>query len=228
MWRRCDAASVAPYGRLHEARDSGIIRRAMTAPTTPPQPPRLVLIGMMASGKSRVGRLLAAHLGWAFWDNDEELLATAGRDAHAIFASDGPDEVHRLEARVLQRALGQPRAQVICAPASSVLSPASAQLLSNEWVVWLRARPETLAQRAGGDTALRPYLSNAPLAMLTDLAATRDPGFSAISDITVDVDELSPTEVVARIVELMPASLRNAAAPSQSVESSPTPTPRIQ
>ena len=56
--------------------------RPDTCPPPPPPPPahlrRLVLTGFMGAGKSTVGRLLAARLGWEFLDLDAFIESRTG------------------------------------------------------------------------------------------------------------------------------------------------------
>ena len=48
-------------------------------PAQPPSsPPRIVLVGMMGSGKSTVGQLLAERLGWEYRDSDADVETTTG------------------------------------------------------------------------------------------------------------------------------------------------------
>ncbi len=50
---------------------------------------RIVLTGFMGSGKSTVGPLLAARMGWRFVDVDEDIEAEAGTTIAALFAREG-------------------------------------------------------------------------------------------------------------------------------------------
>ena len=52
-------------------------------------PDRLLLVGMMGAGKTTVGQLAAARLGWKFFDSDAQVLAATGRTVPEIFAEDG-------------------------------------------------------------------------------------------------------------------------------------------
>jgi hypothetical protein len=48
------------------------------------QPCRVLLIGMMGSGKTTIGRLLSERTGWPYHDNDDLLRAAAGRSAREL------------------------------------------------------------------------------------------------------------------------------------------------
>src|ERR1700692_4447599 len=63
-------------------------RKSPLAPDNPP-PHRIVLTGFMGSGKSTVGPLVAAQLGWRFIDIDNVIEAEAGSAIAELFARNG-------------------------------------------------------------------------------------------------------------------------------------------
>ena len=169
----------------------------------PPDPPRLVLVGMMGSGKSTIGTLLADRLGWAYRDSDADVETTTGRTVPEIFERDGEAAFRRAEAEVLARACALRTPVVVSAAGGSVLASDNRRLLAGSGtVVWLRARPETNARRVG-DGAGRPLLGDDPAGALTRLFAERAPFYREVADLVVDVDDLSPEEVVARILRFV-------------------------
>ncbi len=68
----------------------------------------IVLVGLMGSGKSSVGRRLAARLGLSFTDADAEIEAAAGCSIPDIFALHGEAAFREGERRVIARLLGTP------------------------------------------------------------------------------------------------------------------------
>ena len=70
---------------------------------------RIVLTGFMGAGKSTVGRLLAAELGWSFIDIDTEVEQRYGTTVGAMFATDGEQAFRRRESAAIARALGSKR-----------------------------------------------------------------------------------------------------------------------
>ncbi|HEX6042032.1 shikimate kinase, partial [Longimicrobium sp.] len=64
---------------------------------------RIVLVGMMCSGKSAVGAALAQALGWDHVDLDREIERHAGRAIRDIFATDGEAAFRRMEAEATGR-----------------------------------------------------------------------------------------------------------------------------
>lgn len=158
--------------------------------------PHVVLLGTMGSGKTTVGRALAARLGRRYWDNDAELVARAGRTAAEVAAADGLGALHDLEASVLADGLALPEPAVVSAPGSVALRRPS---LGDAFVVWLRARPETLAARVAGSD--RPDLGAVEV-----VDAERRPGFAALATYVVDTDDLTADQVADTIAERLRAS----------------------
>lgn len=166
-------------------------------------PPRILLVGMMGSGKSTVGRLLADHLGWAYCDSDADVEAATGRTVPEIFEKDGEPAFRRVEAEVLARACERQASVVVSAAGGSVLDPDNRRLLRRSGtVVWLRARPETNAHRVG-DGAGRPLLGDDPSKAMQRLYAERAPLYGEVADLVIDVDDLAPDQAVARILGMV-------------------------
>jgi shikimate kinase len=80
----------------------------------------LVLIGLMGTGKTTLGRLAAARLGWPLSDSDAEIQAREGASVRELQERWGAGGLHRLEATILLEALARPEPSVICAAASTI------------------------------------------------------------------------------------------------------------
>ncbi len=161
----------------------------------------ILLVGMMGSGKSTVGHLLARQLGWAYRDSDEDVEATTGLTVPELMNRDGEAAFRRAEADVLARACTMEEPVVVSAAGGSVLSADNRRLLRESGtVVWLRARPETNARRVG-DGRGRPLLGNDPPGALVRLFAERAPFYAEVAHVVIDVDQLTPGAVVDRILE---------------------------
>ena len=160
---------------------------------------RLLLVGMMAVGKTTVGELCATRLGWPFLDSDAQLLTDTGRTAQEIFDVDGDDALRDWESRVLAEAIALHVPIVVAVAGGVVLSDVNRGLLRHSGsVVWLRATVETMSDRVSRGGA-RPRLGDDPAKSLRVLYATRYPLYGDVASVTIDVDDLTPHEVVERI-----------------------------
>ena len=171
---------------------------------TPQQ--HLVLVGMMGSGKTTVGRRVAAALGRRLRNSDAEVEARAGRTVREIFESDGEAAFRVEESLALAEALADPQPAVVAAAGGVVLDPANRERLREAGtVVWLDARPEELARRVSS-RGHRPLLGGDPLAALRRLDAERRPLYEEVADHVVQVGSRPADEVVAEVLALVGAA----------------------
>ncbi|HET7900958.1 MAG TPA: shikimate kinase [Candidatus Nanopelagicales bacterium] len=161
---------------------------------------RVLLVGMMASGKSTVGRALSAQTGWPYVDNDELVARLAGQATPDVAAVRGPDALHLLEGLVVEEILAMEPPVVAGIPGSAVVTDTTRQQLrEGGFVVWLRARMETLAARVG-DGASRPFFAGHDvLETLKRLNEGREPLYAAAAHLVVDVDDRTPDDVATLI-----------------------------
>jgi shikimate kinase len=159
-------------------------------------PRHVVVVGLMGSGKTSVGRRLAAKLGWPYRDSDKDIEAETGLTARELRERDGVDAMHALEAQQLLAALADPGPSVISAAASTVevAECRAAMRAPDVAVVWLRASPEVLAKRFAAKDRHRPEFGSSPEAFLSEQAERRHPLFAALDPIVIDVDRIRPNE----------------------------------
>jgi shikimate kinase len=159
---------------------------------------RVLLVGMMGSGKTSVGRELATALGWRYLDNDDQLRAATGSDARTVRDRDGEAALRRAESAALTVALTTPGPLVAGVAAGVVLDPLDrSRLRAGGFVVWLRARVDTLAARVAGTD--RPWLGDDPAGAVRRLYAGRADLYAGVADLVVDVDTLPAALLAARI-----------------------------
>lgn len=173
----------------------------MNPSDTTRRPPRhpIVLLGMMGAGKTTVGRLLAARLGCPYLDNDDAVRGMTGREPAEIRATDGEDELHRLESDALAWALAGDAPVVVGAAGFVAEDPRAPGLLAGDvHVVWLRARPETLRARIGSGEGRRAEATD--LDWLRQRIAEREDAYRALADAVIDVDDLAPDAVADAIL----------------------------
>lgn len=162
--------------------------------------PRIVLMGMMGAGKTTVGRVLADRLDCPYLDNDDAVRGMTGREPAEIRATDGEDELHRLESEALAWALAGVPPMVVGAAGFIADDPRATELLGGDvTAVWLRARPDTLRARIGSGAGRRAEATD--LAWITRHATEREPAYRALADLVVDVDDRTADEVADRIID---------------------------
>jgi shikimate kinase len=175
--------------------------------TAHPAGPRgLALVGARGTGKTTVGRLVAARLGRPFADADQELERRAGRTIAAIFAAQGEPAFRVLEETILGE-LTTRDGLVLATGGGAVLREANRRALRRLGrVVWLTAAPDLLADRLRRDPAGRPALTAA--GTLDEIAAVlvaRLPLYRAVADVTVDTAGRSPDEVADAVLAAWPS-----------------------
>ena len=151
----------------------------------------IVLIGFMGSGKSSIGRRVAAHFGFQFVDTDAVLVEREGRAIAEIFAGEGEARFRDLETSVL-KSLGVRDRCVISTGGGGVLREENRALLRDlGLVVWLTASEDVIFERVSR-TNKRPLLHTAnPRETVTQLLAARRPLYEAAAQFTVDTTTLT-------------------------------------
>jgi shikimate kinase len=173
----------------------------MPTDAAPPADRRILLIGMMGSGKSTIGRALAARTGWPYHDNDDLLERAVGRTAREILGSDGEAAMRRAEADAVDAGLTEAPPAIVATAAGTVLDPqARDRIDGGGFVVWLHAAPDVLAERAAGGEH-RPFLEDDPVGWFTRASHEREPAYREIADVTVDTGTTSVAEAVGAILE---------------------------
>jgi shikimate kinase len=161
----------------------------------------LALVGLMGTGKTTTGRILAARLGWSLRDSDAEIEAQTGRSVRELRDELGTDSMHDLEAQALLRALAGDGPAVIGAAASVVDREDCLAALRGEGVAvaWLTVSPEVEAERFASG-AHRPSYGDDPEAFLARQAREREPAFRSLDPVIVSTDDQPPEAVADAIV----------------------------
>lgn len=145
----------------------------------------LVVVGLPGSGKTAVGRRVAARHEATFVDLDEEIERSAGMRIPEIFEAEGEAGFRRREHAVID-ALGAPDrtarlTRVIAPGGGAIVDPRNRwRLFRGRRVVWLDVRTEVLAQRLRRSPNVRPLIAGRdPIGAIRDLGAARLPFYAA-------------------------------------------------
>ena len=156
----------------------------------------------MGTGKSALGRALAARLGRRFLDTDALIEAAAGRSIPRIFAEAGEPAFRAYEFQAIADAAAQ-RDVVIATGGGALGRPENvASLRATGVLVCLTAQPHVILARTT-PWSDRPMLAGAadPAARVAELLAARAAHY-AQADFTVDTSELTLAEAAAKVIRL--------------------------
>ena len=166
----------------------------------------IILTGFMGTGKTTVGRILAARLGHEFVDTDVLIEARTGRSIPTIFAEDGEAAFRQLERDVAAELAAQ-QGLVIATGGRLMLDPANAVALgATGYIFCLTATPELILARVMADEKAieRPLLQGPdPATRIRQLLAERASLYAQFAQ--VDTAGLTPAEVAEQILHQIEA-----------------------
>ena len=159
----------------------------------------VVLVGLMGTGKSTVGRRVAEATGRELVDVDVAITERTGKTVRQLWEEGGEAAYRSLESGEVLEALRRGHV-VVAAPGGVVMDPEVRRALADAHVVWLRADPKTLGDRvSAGDH--RPLLGDDPAADLAAMSDDRAELYAAVADLTVDTDDADPTAAVSAVLD---------------------------
>ncbi|PCI02193.1 MAG: shikimate kinase [Zetaproteobacteria bacterium] len=161
------------------------------------------MVGLMGSGKSTIGKLLASRLSLSFVDLDEMIVQAQGKSIPQIFEHDGEAIFRALESQALEEAL-KLKNSVIATGGGAILSEHNREMMKQAGrVIWLDASPEVLAARITGDSN-RPLLHDVdPLEKMKALTSERNPLYAEIADLRIDTGLMNTKEAVDKIAAFL-------------------------
>jgi 3-dehydroquinate synthetase/shikimate kinase len=182
----------------------------------------LVVVGLPGSGKTAIGRRLAARHGAAFVDLDDEIERSAGTAIPRIFEAEGEAGFRRRERAAIE-ALGSPDGserltRVIAPGGGAIVDPRNRwRLYRGRRVVWLDVRTEVVAQRLRRSPTVRPLVAQRdPIGAVRELLSARERFYAAGT-------RVSGVPEMASVVDAVDAVARSAAAgPAPAAEGAGT------
>jgi shikimate kinase len=168
-------------------------------------PGRVLLVGMMGSGKSALGRALAARTGWPFVDNDDLVERATGRTARELAEAGGETALRAAESAALREVMEVSPPAIVATAAGTVLDPDNRHLIADAGlVVWLRAPADVLVARAVG-AEHRPWLDTDPAGWFATALAEREPLYASIADLEIDTGRVEPHDAAELVVNRVAA-----------------------
>ncbi len=160
----------------------------------------LFLAGLSGTGKTMVGRRLAALLEWKFIDTDEEIVRNSEKTIARIFEEEGEASFRSWERETVLTVLDKQNTVISLGGGALLDENLAAEVKSSGFVVWLWATPEECASRITGND--RPLLVGGDSASrLTELLRKRRDGYARVADLVIDTGSRKPEVVAGRIAD---------------------------
>ena len=166
----------------------------------------IFLIGMMGSGKSQTGPVLAKMINYAFVDTDDVIEKASKQSISSIFEKDGEKVFRDVEKKVLKE-ISQHHSLVIATGGGLVTLPENWGILHQGIVIWLDLDLKRSIKRLESDQKKRPLLIGDDLAEnFSQIYASRKPIYLE-SDLRIEVEDQTSYEVASMIVSNLPSIL---------------------
>jgi XRE family aerobic/anaerobic benzoate catabolism transcriptional regulator len=172
----------------------------------------IALIGLRGAGKSTLGKILAAKIGWKFVELNKEIELQNGLSVAEIIALYGQEGFRRMEQAALGQLLARKELMVLATGGGIVSEPLTFELiLSSFYTIWVKAEPEEHMARVRGQGDLRPMADDrSAMAELRNILVSREPLY-ARANAVVDTAGLSVDAAAARLSEAVAPVLQSEA-----------------
>ena len=163
----------------------------------------IVLVGLMGSGKTTVGKRIAQELGYPFVDSDDIVASVAGKSVRELFTQDGEARFRQCESDAIKSVLvGRKSSVVLATGGGAVISSENRSLISEQAsnVVWLDASVEDLVVRTK-QSAARPLLDGDAAATLQSLSSQRSAWYEEVATVRIDTRGKTVAKVCSAVLE---------------------------
>ena len=163
----------------------------------------IVLVGLMGSGKTTVGKRIAQELGFPFVDSDDVVASVAGKSVRDMFAQDGEAVFRQCESDAIKSVLvGRQSSVVLATGGGAVISSENRSLISEQAsnVVWLDASVDDLVVRTK-QSAARPLLDGDAAATLQSLSSQRSAWYEEVATVRIDTRGKTVAKVCSAVLE---------------------------
>lgn len=158
---------------------------------------KIYLVGFMGAGKTTIGRLLAARLGWPFFDLDDLIETAEGKPVKAIFAENGEPYFRRREREILQTTRLIEQAVIATGGGTFTFDENVSLIRSAGCSIFLSIPFAVIAKRVSEKAEDRPLFRDEAQARELYQQRTR---FYRAADFTIDMGERdTPAEIVERL-----------------------------
>ena len=160
----------------------------------------LVLLGMMGSGKSTIGRLISKKLSQKFVDIDEIIEDEANMKINDIFSKKGEIFFRNLEEKITLKSLSLSKNVIALGGGAFLNEKIRKEVITNNYSVWLNCDSKTLISRLKNNKK-RPLALNITDNELLELISKRSKIYSK-SQFKINCHKLTKNEIVKKIIDL--------------------------
>ena len=162
----------------------------------------IILTGFMGTGKTTVGRILAAKLGRPFLDVDELIVEMEGKEIPTIFSESGEEYFRQLETRAISQAISG-EVKVISTGGGALLTPKNREMMqAGGFLLCLTASATEIINRLGQGKG-RPLLQGEnALSKVRELLKERSPLYAEVLH-KISTDGKKPQKIVQEILLLL-------------------------
>lgn len=171
----------------------------------------IVLVGLMGSGKTTVGKRIAQELGYEFTDSDDVVATTAAKSVRDIFSQDGEAAFRKYESDAIRSILADGKSPIVLATGGgAVISRENRSVISEHasHVVWLDASVDDLVVRTKSGAA-RPLLDGDASKTLQSLSDQRSAWYEEVATLRIDTRGKSVTKVCSAVLEAIRTGANN-------------------
>ena len=160
----------------------------------------IVLVGMMGSGKTTIGKLLAEELGLPFYDSDNEIEKNLGKKINDIFEEYGElffrnEELNFFEKKIKQKQM------IISSGGGSFINEEIQKIIKKDCIsIWLKAGKETLINRLKNKKN-RPLLNVENFEDTLSLLLNKRNAIYEKADLTITIDKLDKIKILHAIIK---------------------------
>lgn len=161
----------------------------------------IVFIGMMGSGKTTVGKLLAENLGYSFFDIDKEIEKTENKTISEIFKEKGEQYFREIEAKKIKEFVNLQKS-IISLGGGAFERIETQEILKDKITIYLKANAETIYERIKKEEH-RPLLKdNISVEKINSILRKRLENYEK-ARYEIDTNNKTPQEITEEILGVM-------------------------
>jgi len=160
---------------------------------------QIFLIGMMGSGKSTLGSMLADKLNWTFIDIDTELEKDHGLSINDMF-NNGESNFRSLESKKLEKIVL--KNHIVCATGGGIVEEdVNRKILNQSFCVYLDTSLDVLHERVKHDSSRPLLLKGDKKDLLRDIFNNREEKYKSLSKLNINTDNVDIIDSCKTIME---------------------------